>query len=238
MEYVIRREGNEDYLEHHGIKGQKWGVRRFENPDGTLTDAGKERYSISSGGNKRLQKRFDKEIRKLDRLRYKADADLQEQIAKKYGKRALRSGAIALGSAAVASGTDAVARSLVRKAIDSVELEPGSKYKEILALMADPNRNVRVHGDFSNASSDFAKVGRAIESKNQITNISNPINAVATLSAVAATGYMAYAGVRYAVAKRRISDVAHEKATLRAKNQVEKMKNMFANTPYAELINA
>ena len=31
-------------LYHHGIKGQKWGVRRFENPDGTLTAAGKARY--------------------------------------------------------------------------------------------------------------------------------------------------------------------------------------------------
>lgn len=35
---------NESILFHHGIKGQKWGVRRFENEDGTLTDAGKERY--------------------------------------------------------------------------------------------------------------------------------------------------------------------------------------------------
>lgn len=32
------------YLAHHGIKGQKWGVRRFQNPDGTLTALGKERY--------------------------------------------------------------------------------------------------------------------------------------------------------------------------------------------------
>ncbi len=31
-------------LYHHGIKGQKWGVRRFQNEDGTYTDAGKERY--------------------------------------------------------------------------------------------------------------------------------------------------------------------------------------------------
>lgn len=30
-------------LTHHGIKGQKWGVRRFQNPDGSYTEAGKQR---------------------------------------------------------------------------------------------------------------------------------------------------------------------------------------------------
>ena len=34
----------EEYLAHHGILGQKWGVRRYQNADGTLTPAGKERY--------------------------------------------------------------------------------------------------------------------------------------------------------------------------------------------------
>lgn len=34
----------ENNLYHHGVKGQKWGVRRFQNKDGSLTPAGKKRY--------------------------------------------------------------------------------------------------------------------------------------------------------------------------------------------------
>lgn len=36
-------------LYHHGIKGQKWGVRRYQNLDRSLTPAGKERYSRGTG---------------------------------------------------------------------------------------------------------------------------------------------------------------------------------------------
>lgn len=41
----------DDYLAHYGIKGMKWGVRRFQNADGSLTAAGKKRYGTgeSSG---------------------------------------------------------------------------------------------------------------------------------------------------------------------------------------------
>lgn len=35
----------EGYLAHHGVKGMKWGVRRYQNLDGSLTAAGKKRRS-------------------------------------------------------------------------------------------------------------------------------------------------------------------------------------------------
>lgn len=39
----------DNYLAHFGIKGQKWGVRRFQNEDGSLTDAGKARLVKKAG---------------------------------------------------------------------------------------------------------------------------------------------------------------------------------------------
>lgn len=42
MNYIFTASGE---LYHHGVKGMKWGVRRYQNKDGSLTDAGKKRYS-------------------------------------------------------------------------------------------------------------------------------------------------------------------------------------------------
>ena len=43
-------------LVHHGIKGQKWGVRRFQNEDGTLTSAGKARTQTKINGKSNTKK--------------------------------------------------------------------------------------------------------------------------------------------------------------------------------------
>ena len=42
------------YLAHHGVKGQRWGVRRFQNPDGSLTEKGKRRIKTLQGKSDKL----------------------------------------------------------------------------------------------------------------------------------------------------------------------------------------
>jgi len=42
MEYIISRMP-QDVLRHYGVKGMKWGVRNYQNKDGTLTELGKSR---------------------------------------------------------------------------------------------------------------------------------------------------------------------------------------------------
>lgn len=41
------------YLVHHGIIGQRWGIRRYQNEDGSLTSEGKSRYIKENGHYKR-----------------------------------------------------------------------------------------------------------------------------------------------------------------------------------------
>lgn len=65
--YIITPDGNfvsEDELSHHGIQGMKWGVRRYQNADGTLTAAGKKRYTNADGSlNEKGKKKFGNSVK-------------------------------------------------------------------------------------------------------------------------------------------------------------------------------
>lgn len=71
----------DDYvIQHSGIKGMKWGVRRYQNKDGSLTDAGKKRYGseADSKGYKDYDndaQRYYKKSKKGNREDLKFDAE-------------------------------------------------------------------------------------------------------------------------------------------------------------------
>lgn len=52
------------YMSHAGTKGMKWGVRRWQNPDGTLTAAGREHYGYGTARKKSSVGEFKKKVAK------------------------------------------------------------------------------------------------------------------------------------------------------------------------------
>lgn len=79
MVYVVSGE-----LYHHGILGQKWGVRRFQNPDGTLTEAGRKRYGTVENfeARKTLKQAKKEETRKQEIISSGRAADIQKISSK------------------------------------------------------------------------------------------------------------------------------------------------------------
>lgn len=69
-----------DELQHHGIKGQKWGVRRYQNQDGSLTDEGKKH--VNSDGKAPTHKTHEDHDRVHDGKRAEelSDKELRERL--------------------------------------------------------------------------------------------------------------------------------------------------------------
>lgn len=78
MEYGLYQN---DELYHWGVKGMRWGVRRYQNRDGTLTEAGKKRYA------KELEKLKSEEKMLKNKERTKAKLDKLEELRKSNDAR-------------------------------------------------------------------------------------------------------------------------------------------------------
>ena len=122
-------------LYHHGIKGQKWGIRRYQNEDGTLTAAGKAKYGTKEN--------FDRYLANKQRSKEKMREDRQKaSIArgtKLMDKNRSRGGEVARGigkQAAIGLATKAGIAAVSVLAAKSYMSAPESAWKNTVLATA------------------------------------------------------------------------------------------------------
>ena len=72
-----------NYLEHFGVKGMKWGVRRYQNADGSYTSAGKNRYGVGDGETYMGVKSVKGGLHRLAAKNYELNARTYEKLGNK-----------------------------------------------------------------------------------------------------------------------------------------------------------
>ena len=85
---------NERELYHHGIKGQKWGIRRYQNPDGTLTALGRKRQGDYEKAKEEARSKLLKSSDASEIYEYKdllTTAEINERIDRINKEATLRS---------------------------------------------------------------------------------------------------------------------------------------------------
>ena len=85
---LVHADNEGAYLAHHGVKGQRWGVRRFQNPDGSLTEKGKRRMKTLQGKSDKLDANRSKDRgeftrrmqQELQRIQMQMQQDQQQEL--------------------------------------------------------------------------------------------------------------------------------------------------------------
>lgn len=207
----------DNYLAHFGIKGQRWGLRRYQNEDGTLTSEGREHYGV---GKRKLDKMYRKENKKLIKLANKADLTVQTrkvEYHKDKAKHNLKRGILDAGLlVGTRLGSQLYGKALLKRA----NLESGG-----LTSVFGPN--------------NLHDVQKLLEKKEPTNALANKIAETATTAifgggAALRVTSAAVHGIKAAAANKRISEIGHAKAEEKFTKQLEKMGIMFEGTKYSE----
>lgn len=114
---------NDFRLYHHGIRGQKWGIRRYQNPDGSLTEEGRKRYQ--KGNYDIIQRQYKNTITGEVYTNKKTAALLRDRISDEDFTNL---------------------QDLYKKMMTFNDEDDARKETEIIKLMKDPKRQRKYEG--------------------------------------------------------------------------------------------
>lgn len=122
-----------DEIYHHGIKGQKWYIRRFQNEDGSLTPAGRERYYGNRGN-------LQRDLNRLSKERYRSSSvNLKQNMKRHVVEDQIRNLVRKNTGHDIANDSDAVKDSY----IDSVKEKDRATIESLRKLVRDYTSNAK-----------------------------------------------------------------------------------------------
>lgn len=164
MEYTaVDVDVGENFIEHHGILNMKWGRRRFQNPDGTLTPEGKIRYS------REKRKQAAKNLKKARKAR-EANKKKEMKLAKEKAKAEKKKAKI------VAKGLDEVKKN--SKLFSNEEIADLVNRNQLESRLADAANNKNVQKGkikVDNVLDFMGKAANIADSAGRIYRNINPI---------------------------------------------------------------